>query len=163
MTTDETANSLMREGYPFLQMIQPLREQVLAMLNDEDLAFALPGNPTLGVICRQMGDVQGAYVQSFRDFAMAHSYPASRPEAENSVQALRDWYQELDADMAAVLAGLTEADIHERQIQRPGFAIPLMGQLMAYREALFIFYGKASVYLQAIDKDIPQQWREWIG
>lgn len=161
--TSAGSNSLMRESYPILQMIQPLREQMLAVLTDEDLEFALPGNPTLGALCRQMGEVQASYIQSFRDFAMTYGDRSGRQDVEQQVQALRDWYQQLDEELASVLAGLSEADIHERQIQRPGFTLSPALQLMVYREALFIFYGKASVYLQALNKSMPRQWQDWVG
>jgi hypothetical protein len=36
-------------------------------------------------------------------------------------------------------------------------------QLEVYKEALLIFYGKASVYLKAMGKPRPQQWQEWIA
>jgi hypothetical protein len=28
---------------------------------------------------------------------------------------------------------------------------------------LLIFYGKASVYLKALDKTLPEQWQAWIA
>jgi len=36
-------------------------------------------------------------------------------------------------------------------------------QLSIYNEALLIFYGKASVYLKAMGKTLPEQWEDWIG
>lgn len=36
-------------------------------------------------------------------------------------------------------------------------------QLEVYKEALLIFYGKASVYLKAMGKPRPPQWRERIA
>jgi hypothetical protein len=47
--------------------------------------------------------------------------------------------------------------------QRLGFAVPPAIQLHTYREALFIFYGKVTVYLQALGKPMPPQWATWIG
>jgi hypothetical protein len=38
-----------------------------------------------------------------------------------------------------------------------------LAQLNNYREALLIFYGKSSIYLQALDKDLSTQWRTWIA
>ena len=31
------------------------------------------------------------------------------------------------------------------------------------REALLIFGGKASIYLQMLQKPLSQHWQEWIG
>jgi hypothetical protein len=44
-----------------------------------------------------------------------------------------------------------------------GFAVSPAIQLHTYREALFIFYGKVTVYLQALGKPLPPQWATWIS
>jgi hypothetical protein len=31
-----------------------------------------------------------------------------------------------------------------------------------FKEALLIFYGKSRVYLKALGKEMPKQWRSWI-
>jgi hypothetical protein len=69
--------------------------------------------------------------------------------------------------MAAV-EGLSEDEIANRKIIRSDFDVAYFAplpkeQLDVYREALLIFYGKASVYLRAIGKSLPPQWQEWIG
>ena len=43
----------------------------------------------------------------------------------------------------------------------PGGGNPPLGELC--REALLVFYGKASVYLKAMGKERPEQMRDWIG
>jgi len=49
-------------------------------------------------------------------------------------------------------------------IDRGGdFKLPPRIQLEVYKEALLIFYGKTDVYLKAMGKALPTQWREWIG
>jgi hypothetical protein len=53
--------------------------------------------------------------------------------------------------------------VQEQQIARPGFAVSPAIQLHTYREALFIFYGKVTVYLQALGQPMPPQWATWIG
>jgi hypothetical protein len=35
--------------------------------------------------------------------------------------------------------------------------------ILIYREALLIFYGKASIYLKALGKTLPEQWQAWIA
>ncbi|NWG17479.1 MAG: hypothetical protein HXY41_12670, partial [Chloroflexi bacterium] len=44
-----------------------------------------------------------------------------------------------------------------------GFVLPRAVQAHIYREALMLFIGKASIYLKAMKKPMPQQWQEWIG
>jgi hypothetical protein len=164
MTTPATApTSLMQDVYPTLQLIQPLREQMLAILTDADLALALPGNPPLGELCRSMGQVQARYIQSFRTFTMPTDAPADQPEAAQRVDALAAWYRALDQELETTLAALSDTNVQERQIARPGFAVPPAIQLHIYREALFIFYGKVTVYLQALGKPLPPQCATWIG
>ncbi|MFP4438809.1 MAG: hypothetical protein ACLFVO_16325 [Chloroflexaceae bacterium] len=162
-TATDAPNSLMQETYPALQLIQPLREQLLELLTDDDLAFALPGNPTLGSLCRELAEVQAGYTQSFRTFTMTNGPHTDRPDIAQQVAALAAWYHTLDQELAATLAALSEADIHERVIERPGFAVPPSTNLHLYREALFIFYGKVTVYLNALGKPLPPQWATWIG
>ena len=43
-----------------LRLTTALRSQLLASLTDADLAFALPGNPPLGDLCRDIGDTERA-------------------------------------------------------------------------------------------------------
>ena len=45
----------------------------------------------------------------------------------------------------------------------PGFAPLPRVQMDLYKEALLIFYSKVSVYLRALGKTPPEQWRKWIG
>lgn len=148
---------------------QALREQLLDILTDADLGTAFGGATlTLGALCRQMGEIQHAYVESFRTFRMHYDYRQPDERMETSVAALRSWYAALDADLTAALEALTEDDLTKRQIVRsdfdPSYYSPRpISQLGTYREALLIFYGKASIYLQALQKAFPPQWQTWIG
>jgi hypothetical protein len=57
-----------------LDEYQALRNQMLDVLTDDDLTTAFGGaTPTLGALCREIGEVEHAYVESFRT-----SRPASR-------------------------------------------------------------------------------------
>ncbi len=145
-----------------------LREQLLDMLRDEDLGMRLGGDtPTLGSLCHQMGEVEHAYVESFRTFRMNGSPRQPDRRLETSVAALRSWYGELDRDLMAALDGLSEDDL-ERPIVRTDFdpahysPRPIQ-QLADYLQALLIFYGKASIYLRALERPLPPQWQRDIG
>ena len=87
---------------------------------------------------------------------------------ERSVAALAGWYADLDSELRAAIEALTEDDIADRRIQRDDFEVegftPLAPQeLDIYREALLIFYAKVSVYLRAMDRELPPQWKHWLG
>jgi hypothetical protein len=158
-------NSIMTGYFPAFQLYQAMREQLLATLTDDDLGYTPGGaNPPLGVLCREIGEVERAYIDSFKTFVLDFSYRNSTPGLENSVARLAAWYTELDAELKAAIEGLTEEDIAGRLIDRGGeFKLPPQIQLNVYQEALLLFYGKTVVYLKALGKPLPQQMQEWIG
>lgn len=157
-------NSIMAEYYPTFRMYQALRSQLMDMLTDDDLRFGVGGeNPALGALCKEVGEVEHAYVESFKAFRIDFSYRNPEPGLAESVDQLMAWYNALDAELEAAVAGLSEEDVKTRQIDRGGWSLPPTIQLEVYKEALLIFYGKASVYLKAMGKPRPQQWQEWIA
>ncbi|UCC52456.1 MAG: DinB family protein [Anaerolineaceae bacterium] len=158
-------NSMMREYYPTFEMYQALREQLMEILTDEDLAFQPGGeNVTLGELCREIGEAETSYIESFKTFTQDFSYRNEEPGLDRSVDRLVAWYKQLDQELKATIEALTEKDLQNRVVDRGGgFVLPLHIQLDVYKEALLIFYGKASVYLKALGKSRPEQWQEWIG
>lgn len=156
-------NAILRQQYPLFEHYQALRGQMLDLLTDADLGFALPGNPTLGKLCREIGETEHCYVESFRLFSLSFDFRADDPALEHDLARLRDWYSQLDAELHAAVAVLSDEDCEGRLINRGGWKVSPRIQLEIYKEALLIFYGKASMYLKALDKPRPEQWREWIG
>ncbi len=158
-------NSLMQEFYPIFEMYQALRNQLLELLTDDDLAFNLGGeNISLGALCVEIGEIEASYIASFKTFKQDFTYRKEEPGLDCSVADLSIWFRELDQELKTVLAGLSEEDLRNRLVDRgDGFELPLHIQLDVYKEALLIFYGKVSVYLKALGKELPQQWQEWIG
>lgn len=144
---------------------QDLRDQLMEMISDQDLAYKLPGtNPTLGELCEEMGHTQQVYIHSFKTLTLDWAYRDSQPEARNSVASLKAWYTKLDAELVEALSGLSEDDVHNKQIDRGhGFMASPYVQFQVYREALLIFYAKASMYLKALEKPYPDQWKMWVG
>jgi hypothetical protein len=159
-------NQIMKEYYPTFEMYQALRGQLMEMLVDEDLAFQPSGNnPPLGTLCREIGEIEVSYTDSFKHWQQDFSYRYPNPaEIETSVARLTAWFTELDADMKQTIAGLSDEDLATKMIDRgPEFKMPPRLNLTIYTEALLIFYGKVSVYLKIMGKELPQQWQEWIG
>ena len=149
--------------FDLLHMTQAIRAELMAALSDADLAFRLPGdNPTLGALCREMGQVEQSYIDSFRTLKQDWNYPAVDPALETSVTRLIAWYQALDQDLETALTALQDTDLQATFVER-GFPMPLGAQFHTYREALLIFYAKASCYLRAMSKPLPGQMRGWIG
>ena len=157
-------NSLIETEFP-LHEAQRLRYDLLRVLTDGDLAYKLPGdNPTLGELCREMGEVEYDYIQSFKTFKHEWSYRAPEPEVAGSVAGLEAWYRALDDEFERVIRGFSEEELHQRQIDRGhGFTPSLFVQFQIYREALLIFFAKASVYLKALQREVSDEWRVGIG
>jgi hypothetical protein len=157
-------NSIIASYYPMFEMYSSLRSQLMQQITDNDLRFQpTERNTTLGSLCREIGEVQQAYIQSFRTWKQDFSYRHPDPTIEGSVERLTAWYTELDGELKATIEGLSEEDIQQQVVDRgPDFKLPAQYNLDVYKEALLIFYGKASVYLHALGK-LPEQWRDWIG
>jgi hypothetical protein len=155
----------MREFYPTFEYYQAMRNQLMEILDDDDLALQLGGdNVTLGALCVDIGETQVSYIESFKTFKQDFSYRNEEPGLDHSVARLKTWFAELDQELKSVLEALTENDLRTRLVDRGGgFELPIHIQLEVYKEALLIFYGKVSVYLKAMAKERPQQWQEWIG
>ena len=155
-------NSIIENDFPGEH---DLRDQLMGMISDADLAYKLPGNnPTLGELCEEMGQSQQIYTQSFKTFQQDWVYRGSKPDATNSVASLQTWFKQLDSEMLEALSGLSEEDVQNKHIDRgDGFTPSLSVQYQIYHEALLIFYAKAIVYLKAMEKQITAQWKSWIG
>jgi hypothetical protein len=155
----------MEQSYPLFELYQALRNQLMETLVDDDLSFRIhPEGPSLGALCREIGEVERAYIDSFKSFTQDFSYRYPEEAIESRVTELVAWYGALDEELKDTVAALDEADIINRVIDRGGgFTVSPRIQLEIYKEALLIFYGKVSVYLKAMGKTLPEQWQAWIG
>jgi uncharacterized damage-inducible protein DinB len=156
-------NSLIENEFP-LSETQGLRYDLLNMISDSDLAYKLPGdNPTLGELCREIGDTQHSYIESFKSLKMDWLSHHEAGQA-NTVERLRAWYESLDEEFERVLRGFSEEDLHSKQIDRgQDFSPSAHVQFQIYHEAMLIAYAKASVYLKALQKELNNKWKMWVG
>lgn len=154
-------NSLIEQEIPGMTN---LRDQLLTMISDGDLAYKLPGNNlSLGGLCEEMGYTQQVYTHSFKTLHLDWSYRDSQPEV-SSVASLKAWYEKLDTELMEVLSRLSEDDIQTKQIDRGhGFVPTIQVQFQVYHEALLIFYAKVSIYLKALEKELTDEWKIGIG
>jgi hypothetical protein len=165
MNSTTTSNSIVREQFDILHMTQAMRQQMIETLTDPDLAYRLPGaNPSLGALFREIGEIEQDYINSFKTFKHDFAYQVNDPQLEQSVEHLNAWYKKLDGELDAALSALSEEEVQKKPIDRGGgfMALPIM-QMHIYREALLIFYGKATVYLRALNKPLSQQIQDWVG
>ncbi|MEM6530413.1 MAG: hypothetical protein AAF653_19090 [Chloroflexota bacterium] len=157
-------NNFVQQQFPILESTLAMRHTLMDMLTDEDLQFALPGNITLGEVCQQVGECDYIYAQAFKTFQHDWTYTHPDSSVAVSVEKLRAWYTELEADIKNTLAAMTDEQINTQMVDRGhDMHIPLAFDFHVYRESLLIFYAKVSVYLRAMGKPLPQQWQLWIG
>jgi uncharacterized damage-inducible protein DinB len=142
-----------------------MRDHLLTVVSDADLAYKLPGqNPTLGDVLVELGNVEGVYVHSFEAFTLDWAHrPLPAPEPI-TIAGLQAWFRALDDAMIAALSRFTEEELHADRIDRGhGFVASPHTQHAIYREAVYIFYGKLSVYLKALERDAGDEWAAWVG
>ena len=161
---ENSMNRYMQEKWPWIEGTHGMRSKLLDSLSDADLAFSPGGqNMTLGALCREMGEVEYSYIQSLKTFRQDLSYRNTEAGLESSVAQLQAWYQTLDEEMKATVSALSDEDLTKTVHRGEGFAMPVDMQLDVYLQALLIFFGKATVFLKAMNKALPENFQEVIG
>jgi uncharacterized damage-inducible protein DinB len=155
-------NRFMEEKWSWIEGSNGLRTQLMDMLGDTDLAFSPGGqNMSLGGLCREIGEIEHSYIESLKTLKQDWSYRNTEAGLDSSVSQLKEWYQKLDAELQATVAAFSDDDL--KKIVERGFPVPIEMQLEIYLQALLIFFGKASIYLKAMNKPLPKQFADWIG
>ena len=153
----------MQEKWPWIEGTHGMRSQLIDILSDADLSFSPGGqNMTLGALLREMGETEYSYIQSLKTFKQDWSYRNMEAGLESSITRLKTWYQTLDEEMKATVSDLSDEDL-TKTVDRGGFSMPVDLQLDVYLQALLIFFGKATIYLKAMNKPLPQPIQEYIG
>ncbi|HEX6221044.1 MAG TPA: hypothetical protein VF115_08110 [Acidimicrobiia bacterium] len=151
------------EGYlRWFDDYQDLKHQMIDVLSDADLSHVIEGSPSLGEACREHGEIEQSYVDSFRTYELRFDYKHPDPEIAASLEALSGWYRKLDKEFKAVLQGVPEEDVESATIDRQGWSVSIPENLSIYKEAVVIFAAKAWIHLLAMGKTLPNQWRDWI-
>ncbi len=142
-----------------------MRDHLLTVLSDADLAYKLPGeNPTLGELLVELGEVEGVYTRSFETFTLDWTHRRLPPPAAITIAGLQAWFGQQDEAMKAALERFTDDELRIDRIDRGhGFIASPFVQHEIYREAVYIFYGKLSVYLKALRRDAGEEWAAWVG
>ncbi|HXV96810.1 MAG TPA: hypothetical protein VEC93_00200, partial [Anaerolineae bacterium] len=82
---------------------------------------------------------------------------------ETSTAKLKAWYQTLDEQMKEAISAFSDEDLKKLVDRSGGYSTPVEMQLDVYLQALLIFFGKATIYLKAMNKPLPEAVREYIG
>jgi hypothetical protein len=155
-------NTVMKEDIEMLRGTLGMRDQILATLSDADLSFKVTGNPTLGELIVNSGEVERSYVDSFKTFKQDWSYRNTEAGLSTSLERLKAWFKAMDAELDATLTAMSDDDATKKIIER-GFPVPPKVQVQIYLQALLIFYAKVVVYFNAMGKPLTDQLRDWIG
>ena len=158
-------NKIMREYWPTFKMYRAIRDQILAVLTDEQLDFRpAEGCESIGELLLDLGQTQVSYVQSFQTGSMQFGYQHSDQAVHHSTAQLAAWYAELDEQLEGVISAFSDEELAQKTIDRGGgFVLPVLIHLDIFKEALLIFYGKMSVNLKVMGEPLPEQMAEWIG
>ena len=142
-----------------------MRDLLLTVVSDADLAYKPPGwNPTLGQLLVELGDIQGVYTHSFETFTLDWTHRQLPPPDPITIDTLRAWFEAQDDAMKQALDRFTPEELRIDRIDRGhGFIASPFVQHDIYREAVYIFYGKLSVYLKALERDASEKWAAWVG
>ena len=142
-----------------------MRDHLLTVISDADLGHQMPGrNPTFGELLVDMGELQGVYTHSFETFTLDWTHRRLPPPAPITTATLRAWFDAQDHAMKKALDRFTDDELHQDRIDRGnGFIASPFVQHQVYREAVYIFYGKLSVYLKAVERDAGPDWAAWVG
>jgi hypothetical protein len=117
-----------------------MRDHLLTVVSDADLAH------------------------SFETFALDWAHRQYPSPASITVASLKAWFEAQDDAMQAALSRFTEEELHVDRIDRGhGFVASPFVQHQIYREAVYILYGKLSVYLKALERDAGAEWAAWVG
>jgi uncharacterized damage-inducible protein DinB len=162
---DSRMNSILENYYPLFRYYQSLRNQLLDLLTDADLAFRpSPETFSLGALCVEIGETQKSYIDSFTAQTQDFSYRNQEAGLSSSLERLRAWYSNLDQELEQTITAIPEDEIENRRIDRGhNFVVSPQSQLDIYKEALIIFYGKVSIYLKLMKITPSEHWQEWIA
>ncbi len=155
-------NKFMQEQWSMFEGTFKMRAQLFDSLNDSDLSFSPGGqNITFGALCREMGEVDYSYLQSLKTLKQDWSYRNTEPGLETSINKIKAWYQSMEADMKSTLEAKSDEDL--KKVVERGFTVAIDVQMQIYLQALLIFFGKASVYIRAMNRALPPNFKEWFG
>jgi hypothetical protein len=142
-----------------------MRDGVLERLDDGDLAFTPGGeNVSFGQLLDEVAALEQSYVASLDSHVQ--QWPSTDPahDGAHSLSRLRERFRSLDAQMESAVARFADGDDQAVVVTRPDGTVRSRDeQVEIYTQALFIFLGKAVVYLRAMRKPLPPSVARYIG
>ena len=109
-----------------------------------------------------MGDLEHAYIQSLKTGVRDVSYHNMEAGLEHDIPRLKAWFQALDEELLETISAFSKEELTKR-VDRGGFPSTVEREINHYGEALLIFFGKATIYLKAMNKPVPESIDNTIG
>ena len=157
-------NRFMQEQWPIFAETHARRTELLNRLSNADLSFSPGGqNITLGALIREMGEVETAYIESLTTRVQNFDYRNTEPGLDTDLTRLKAWFLSLDRQMQTMLEAMSDEDIARKIRRVNGAVVATDVQIHIYMQAALIFFGKAAVYLRAMNRPLPDSVQEWIG
>ncbi len=178
-------NHLIAQRAMLIDMTHNLRTEILEVITDTDLIFSLGGSSlSLADLLLEQGRFQMAYTRAFGTFKLI--FDLQSPTEMTNVIEFKTWFETLDTNLVSALNTLSNDDLKKtitrvfsdadsdmtsslEQLsgievsQENTWGLPAETTFFTYREAVFIFAAKASVYLRALGKPLPVQLADWIA
>lgn len=156
-------NRYVQEKWSWIEGTHGMRTELLDTLSDANLAFNPGGkNMSLGALFRELGEIEHSYIHSLKSFNQDWSYRTTEAGMEGSVAKLKAWYQTLDDQMKEIVSAFSDDDL-KKNVKRGEYEFPVETQLDVYLQALLIFFGKAVIYLKAMNKPLSKTMQDYIG
>jgi hypothetical protein len=157
-------NRFMQENWSWVEALHALRAGVLDTLTDADLAFNPGGaNVTFGQLYVGLGEIEHSYISSLETFKQDWSFRNSNPDLATSVATIKGWFHELDGRLEATVTAFSDDDLKTQVERSGGSSMPVELQVQVYMQSVFIFLGKAVVYLRSMNRPLPPTLEEYIG
>lgn len=156
-------SQFMQEKWSMFEGTHGMRTELLDTLSDADLAYTPGGQAmTFGALWKQMGEIEHAYTESIKTRTQDWSYHSPEPGLETSVAQLKAWFQKLDEDMKMTVEALADNEFKQTVKRDSGYEAPIEMQLDFYIQAALIFFGKASIYVRAMNRPLTKSMADWI-
>jgi hypothetical protein len=147
----------------FIDACTTLRVELFGVLTDDDLAFSPGGtNLPLGELLVQMGEVEHSYLHGVKTLKQSWGFHNTEPGLSGSIERLTAWFNDLDAELTAVLGEFGDDDLTRQVVRESGYVMPIEMSLDVYVQAMLIYFGKATIYLKAMNRPLPETIEDWI-
>ncbi|THF67622.1 DinB family protein [Deinococcus sp. Arct2-2] len=157
-------NRLTQQRAHLIDLTHTLRDTAFGEITDADLDFSPGGSAlTLRHLLLEQAEIQAAYAESFRTLKL--KFDVTAPAEVQTTAQIQAWFAQLDTELFDALEALSNEDLsrpHDPRGQMsPRYTVEI--SFHTYRESVLIFAAKASVYLRALEREVPKLMKSFVG